>query len=205
MIAQYPVFLPKWKFCQYQLKTIEKQKLNFPRSALFHMETRVSLKYFVNGSRCIFRIFNLNLSQLTPATVIWYHICSFQQSFSKHFITQYYATCLRFKKSNANKITIPVHCQFYPYNYPTFSGNIEIWSVFSEKEAQVFDISTYMIWVRFGTHSTLGFRTPEDHIKHLWWNFLGKFSQKKLLKSIFWIRFWKNFWKKMMFYCNLVY
>ena len=168
------------------------------------METRVSLKYFVNGSRCIFRIFILNLSQFTPATVIWY-ICSFQQSFSKHFTTQYYATCLSFKKSNASKITIPVQCQFYPYNYPTFSGNIEIWSVFSEKEAQVFDISTYMIWVRFGTHSTLGFRTPEDRIKHLWWNFLGKFSQKKLLKSIFWIRFWKNFWKKMMFYCNLVY
>ena len=25
------------------------QKLNFSRSALFHMKTRVSLKYFVNG------------------------------------------------------------------------------------------------------------------------------------------------------------
>ena len=29
-------------------KTIEKQNSNFFRSALFHMKTRVSVKYFVN-------------------------------------------------------------------------------------------------------------------------------------------------------------
>ena len=29
-------------------KTLEKQKLNFSRSELFHMKTRVSLKYHVN-------------------------------------------------------------------------------------------------------------------------------------------------------------
>ena len=29
--------------------TLEKQKLNFSRRALFHMENKVSLKYFVNG------------------------------------------------------------------------------------------------------------------------------------------------------------
>ena len=29
------------------VKTLEKKKLNFSRSALFHMKTRVSLKYFV--------------------------------------------------------------------------------------------------------------------------------------------------------------
>ena len=29
-------------------KSLEKQKLNFSCSALFHMKTRVSLKYFVN-------------------------------------------------------------------------------------------------------------------------------------------------------------
>ena len=34
-------------------KTAEKQKLDFSRSALFQMETRVSLKYYVNGCRCI--------------------------------------------------------------------------------------------------------------------------------------------------------
>ena len=33
------------------IKTPEKQKLNFSRSALFRMKTRVSLKYFVNDSR----------------------------------------------------------------------------------------------------------------------------------------------------------
>ena len=32
-------------------KTLEKQKLNFSRSALFQMKTRVSLKYFVNDCR----------------------------------------------------------------------------------------------------------------------------------------------------------
>ena len=32
-------------------KTAEKKKLNFSRSALFHIKTRVSLKYFVNGCR----------------------------------------------------------------------------------------------------------------------------------------------------------
>ena len=30
-------------------KTFQKQKLNFFRSALFHIETTVSVKYFVNG------------------------------------------------------------------------------------------------------------------------------------------------------------
>ena len=49
-ITQCPVFLPKIKFCQYQQKT-SKQKLNFSRSALFHMKTRVFLKYFVRGCR----------------------------------------------------------------------------------------------------------------------------------------------------------
>ena len=40
-------------------KTLEKQKLNFSRSALFHMKTGVSLKYFVNDckmrSNCLYR------------------------------------------------------------------------------------------------------------------------------------------------------
>ena len=31
----------------------EKQKLNFYLSALFHMKTRVSLKYFVNDCKCL--------------------------------------------------------------------------------------------------------------------------------------------------------
>ena len=41
------------KVCQYWQKALEKQKLNFSRRALFHMKTRVSLKYFVND--CSFK------------------------------------------------------------------------------------------------------------------------------------------------------
>ena len=33
-------------------KTVEKKKLNFSRSALFHVKTRVCLKYYVNGCVC---------------------------------------------------------------------------------------------------------------------------------------------------------
>ena len=35
-------------FTNTSKKALEKQKLNFSRSALPHMKTRVSLKYFVN-------------------------------------------------------------------------------------------------------------------------------------------------------------
>ena len=45
MIAQCPIPLPKWKFCQYQQKTLKKQKLNLSLSALFHMKTRICIKY----------------------------------------------------------------------------------------------------------------------------------------------------------------
>ena len=47
MIVWCPVILPKWKFRWCWQKTFDKQT-NFFRSALFHMKTRVSLKYFVN-------------------------------------------------------------------------------------------------------------------------------------------------------------
>ena len=48
-ITQCPVFLPKRKFCQYQQKAPWKYKLNFSCSTLFHMKTRVFLKYFVRA------------------------------------------------------------------------------------------------------------------------------------------------------------
>ena len=41
------------KFLLLLGKTLEKQKLNFSRSVLFNMKTRVSLKYFVNNSNSI--------------------------------------------------------------------------------------------------------------------------------------------------------
>ena len=39
---------PETKILSALVKHPEKQKLNFSRSALFHMKTRVCLKYFVN-------------------------------------------------------------------------------------------------------------------------------------------------------------
>ena len=43
-------------------KTLEKQKLNFSCSVLFHMKTRVSLKYFVND--CVWKpLFDSNSTQ----------------------------------------------------------------------------------------------------------------------------------------------
>ena len=44
-----PSLPAKMKILLLLAKTLEKQKLNFSRSALFHMETGVSLKYFVSG------------------------------------------------------------------------------------------------------------------------------------------------------------
>ena len=41
-----PVFLPNYKFRKYYQKTLEKQGINFSNSALFHMNTGVSLKTF---------------------------------------------------------------------------------------------------------------------------------------------------------------
>ena len=35
-------------FVNIRKKSLQKQKLKFLRNVLFHMETRVSLKYFVN-------------------------------------------------------------------------------------------------------------------------------------------------------------
>ena len=52
MIAQRPFSPPKRKICQYYQKTLEKQNLNLPRCALFHMKTRVSVKYFVSHCLC---------------------------------------------------------------------------------------------------------------------------------------------------------
>ena len=39
--------MPKLKFCSDWQETLEKQKLNFFHCGLFHMKTKVSLKYFV--------------------------------------------------------------------------------------------------------------------------------------------------------------
>ena len=50
-------------------KTLEKQKLNFSCSALFHMKTRVNLKHFV--SYCICELFFDSNSPQTPSNLIY--------------------------------------------------------------------------------------------------------------------------------------
>ena len=44
-------YTAKMKIFLILVKTLEKQKLDISRSALFHTKTRVSLKYLVNGCR----------------------------------------------------------------------------------------------------------------------------------------------------------
>ena len=48
MINQCSALVPKRKVFYYQPKTTEKEKLNHCRMALFHMKTRVCLKYSLN-------------------------------------------------------------------------------------------------------------------------------------------------------------
>ena len=50
-----PILPAKMKILLILLKTLEKEKLNFSRSALFHMKTRVSLIYSVND--CLWKHF----------------------------------------------------------------------------------------------------------------------------------------------------
>ena len=72
IIDQGPVFLLKCNFFQPQPKTPEKQKLNISPRMLFHMKTRVCLKYFVNN--CLWKQrFASKLTQ-TPLNVISFTI-----------------------------------------------------------------------------------------------------------------------------------
>ena len=58
--------LPKSKFSQYLPKTRENQELNFSRRVLFHMRTRVFLKYFVIYCRLVlFRLLSSNVTLKT--------------------------------------------------------------------------------------------------------------------------------------------
>ena len=48
-----PSLPPKMKILSILAKTAEKEKLNFSRSVLFHMKTRLCLKYYGNGCSLI--------------------------------------------------------------------------------------------------------------------------------------------------------
>ena len=67
-ITYCPVFLPKTKFCQYSQKTFSKQNLNFSRSALFLMQIRVFLKYFVRTCSNLVGIVFANVALLFYTT-----------------------------------------------------------------------------------------------------------------------------------------
>ena len=57
--------LGKMKILLILAKTLEKQKLSFSCSALFHMKTKVSLKYFVNGCSSSFNLFGPRIKRVT--------------------------------------------------------------------------------------------------------------------------------------------
>ena len=56
------------KFVSTNKNLQQKQKFNFSRSALFHMKTRVYLKYFVND--CLWKQFPAFNSAQTPSNLI---------------------------------------------------------------------------------------------------------------------------------------
>ena len=64
--------LVKMKILLVLAKISWKQKLNFSRSALFNMKTRVSLRYFVND--CLWKHFLSSNSPQTPSNLIYFSI-----------------------------------------------------------------------------------------------------------------------------------
>ena len=70
--------LPNWKFCQW--KSPENRNWNFSCSALFHMKTKVYLKYFVNDCRnCEFYWHKMHRSHW-----VWNHWSSRREVFCKN-------------------------------------------------------------------------------------------------------------------------
>ena len=62
-----PSLPAKMKILLIIAKNLKKQTLNFSRSALFRMKTRVSLKYFVND--CLWKPFFASILLQTPSNV----------------------------------------------------------------------------------------------------------------------------------------
>ena len=64
-MTSLPSKLNSCQFFQNQQKTLAMQTLNFSRSALFHIKTRVSVKYFVND--CLLKHFFASNSPQIPS------------------------------------------------------------------------------------------------------------------------------------------
>ena len=75
----------------------QKLELNFPRSALFRMKTRVSLKYFLND--CQWKQFFASNSPQNPATLFFLKILVTLRSF-----TQFECTVREIKLKKTAKV-----------------------------------------------------------------------------------------------------
>ena len=67
------------EFCKYYQKTTEKQEFNFFRSAPFHMESRVCLKYFAHGCRLNWSSY---IDSIAKTTSVGTYEVSFFRSYS---------------------------------------------------------------------------------------------------------------------------
>ena len=123
------------------IKTPEKQKLNFSRSALFRMKTRVSLKYFVNDCRMGAKnMFSTPFSKLT-LFMHNYNISSISDQQTLVFIYLSSYMCLRVTLivhsngtiANNNLISnkkLKSRCNFLEFHfldkiYSAFDGNLQ--------------------------------------------------------------------------------
>ena len=76
-----PSVPPKIKTLAILTKTIEKQKLNFSRSVLFHMKTRVFLIYFLHDCRC----FSVNFAKFLRMPFFTEHLWATASKYTKYF------------------------------------------------------------------------------------------------------------------------
>ena len=76
-----PRVSPKIKTLSILTKTIEKQKLNFSRSVLFYMKTRVFLIYFLNDCRC----FSVKFAKLLRIPFFTEHLWATASKHTKYF------------------------------------------------------------------------------------------------------------------------
>ena len=76
-----PSVPPKIKTLAILPETIEKQKLNFSRSVLFHMKTRVFLIYFLRDCRC----FSVNFAKFLRIPFFAEHLWATASKYTKHF------------------------------------------------------------------------------------------------------------------------
>ena len=103
-----PRVSPKIKTLSILTKTIEKQKLNFSRSVLFYMKTRVFLIYFLNDCRC----FSVKFAKFLRIPFFTEHLWATASKYTKYF--QYVRLSNEIKYKNWE-----INC---PLSNPTFNS-----------------------------------------------------------------------------------